>query len=230
MIDENIVYLTESAVYEILKENNLLGISTSPGDPAGKEYFNKPKYPHHHWHTDIAYIKIQGIFYFLIMVLDGYSRFLLNWDLMTDMRGSSVEDFIQKTRELYPQGNPMLIHDNGSQFISNEFKKLLNKIDLRQVRTRRNHPETNGKIERMNGTVKNEAIRPNSPQDYQEAYDILNNYQYQYNYQRLHAGINYLRPSDLFFNRKNEILTERLEKLKFGRKKRMEENKLTTVH
>ena len=44
---------------------------------------------------------------------------------MTDMRGRSVEDFIQQTRERYPQRNPMLIYDNGSQFISSEFEKPL---------------------------------------------------------------------------------------------------------
>ena len=225
MIDENIVFLSESAVYEILKSRNMLGWSSGYGPPAEKEYKNKPKYPHHHWHTDLAYIKINGQFYFLIMMLDGYSRFLLGWDLLTDMNGKSVEDFVLRIREKYPDRKPMLIHDNGSQFISNDFKKLVAHIHLQSVRTRRNHPETNGKIERLNGIVKNEAIRPNSPQSYIEAWEILNEYQYQYNYQRLHSGISYLRPADVFFGRREIILSERVEKIKIARKKRIEINK-----
>ena len=207
MIDENIVFLSESAVYKILSEHHMLyGWARSEDSETQKEYRSKPRHPHHHWHTDIAYIKIKGIFYFLIMLLDGYSRYLLHWNLMTDMSGKSVEMFIQEGKEKYPFATPKLINDNGSQFISLDFKRLLSKLEIQQVFTRRNHPQTNGKIERMNGTVKNEAIRPNAPSSYEEAWEILNEYAYQYNYQRLHAGIEYLRPADMFFQRNQKIL------------------------
>ena len=226
MVDENIVFLSESSVYQILSDHDLL----SPWlrgelDPAGLEYKNKPKYPHHHWHTDIAYIKINNVFYFLIMLLDGYSRFLLDWELMPDMLGSSVEMFVQKAKEKYPFTKPMLIMDNGSQFISRDFKLLASRIDITPVHTRRNHPQTNGKIERMNGTVKNEAIRPSCPTNYQEACEILNQYAYTYNYQRLHAGVSYLRPADMFFGRGKKILNERENKILVARDARQKQNR-----
>jgi hypothetical protein len=63
------------------------------------------------------------------------------------------------------------------------------------------YPQTNGKIERMNGSVKQEALRPGQPCSFQEAWEILNRYSYEYNHQRLHAGINFLRPADMFFGR-----------------------------
>lgn len=230
MIDEGIACLSESAVYDILAEHKMLsGWQPTPGLPAEKEYRHKPKYPHHHWHTDIAYIKIQGVFYFLIMMLDGYSRFVLDWELMPDMLGSSVESFVQRVKEKYPHAKPRLINDNGSQFISLDFKRLLEKLEIQQVFTRRNHPQTNGKIERLNGTVKSEAIRPNAPQSYQEAWEILNNYAYEYNYQRLHAGINYLRPADMFFGRGATILCERERKLSAARTTRQEQNRKAHV-
>jgi putative transposase len=226
MIDEGIAFLGESAVYQILSKRGLLyGWHKPAGEPAKKEYTDKPQYVHHHWHTDIAYIKIQGIFYFLIMVLDGHSRFLLGWDLMTDMLGRSVEDFIAKVKEKYPNAKPKLIHDNGSQFVSHDFKRLVSTLEIQSIPTRRNHPETNGKIERMNGTVKNEAIRPNAPQTFLEAWEILNEYEYIYNHQRLHAGIKFLRPSDLFFNRQNEIQVARLQKLHTAKDFRIQVNR-----
>lgn len=225
MIDENVAYLSESAVYNILSKHKLLYGWAKPVDgETKKEYQHKPKEVHEHWHTDIAYIKIKGIFYFLIMVLDGYSRYLLDWELMTDMMGKSVENFIQKVKDKFPFAKPKLINDNGSQFISLDFKKLLSKLDIQQIFTRRNHPQTNGKIERLNGTVKQEAIRPNAPQSFQEAWDVLNEYAYIYNYQRLHAGIDYLRPSDMFFGRGNVILKERENKLKLARQLRLYAN------
>lgn len=218
MIDDGICALSETAVYNVLASHNMLsGWAIANGPPAEKEYRHKPKHPHHHWHTDIAYIKIGGVFYFLIMMLDGYSRYLLDWELMTDMLGSSVEAFVQRVKEQYPHTRPRLINDNGSQFISLDFKRLMQKLEIQQVFTRRNHPETNGKIERLNGTVKSEAIRPNSPQSYQEAWDLLNSYALEYNHQRLHAGIRYLRPADMFFQRGPAVLREREQKIKAAR-------------
>jgi len=193
-------------------------------EPAAKEYRHKPKYVHHHWHTDIAYIKIGGNFYFLIMMLDGFSRYLLDWELMPDILGSSVEIFVARVKEKYPHAKPMLIHDNGSQFISLDFKSMCARLDIRQVRTRRNHPETNGKIERLNKTVKYEAIYPNAPQSYIEACNILEDYSYQHNHQRLHTSIQYLRPSDVFFGRGEKILLERNQKIETSKAERKKKN------
>lgn len=105
--------------------------------------------------------------------------------------------FFQK-KDNYLHAKTKLINDNGSQFINLEFKKLLHKFEIQQVFTRRNHPQTNSKIERLNKSEKQEAIRPNSPQNYQVAWEVLNKYKLEYNHQRLHAGINYLRPADIF--------------------------------
>lgn len=85
----------------------------------------------------------------------------------------------------------------------------------------------------MDGTVKQEAIRPKSPQSYQEAWDILNDYSYQYNYQRLHAGINYLRPSDIFFGRALEVLNVRrikIENARVDRKQKKLEDRMKNLH
>ncbi|MBY0469737.1 DDE-type integrase/transposase/recombinase [bacterium] len=226
MVDANVAFLSESKVYDILSAHNRLqGWNKVDNGETGKEYRHKPRYVHYHWHTDIAYIKVGGIFYFLIMMLDGYSRYLLDWELMTDMLGGSVENFVQRVKEKYPHARPRLINDNGSQFISHDFKRLLQKLEIQQIFTRRNHPQTNGKIERMNGTVKQEALRPGQPCDFSEAWEILNKYSYEYNHQRLHAGINFLRPADMFFGRGGQVLNERREKIENARADRKSLNR-----
>jgi transposase InsO family protein len=173
------------------------------------------------WHTDIAYIKVRGVFYFLIMVLDGFSRYVLDWELMRDMLGKSVEDFIQRVKDQYPDAKPKLIHDNGSQFISIDFKKLVTRLEIQQVFTRRNHPQTNGKAERWNGLVKQEAIRPRSPESFQEAWNVIDDFVVMYNNRRLHAGIKFLRPPDMFFGRADPILSHRKERLASARTYRL---------
>ena len=234
MVDANIAFLSESKVYDILSSHNRLqGWNKVDNGETAKEYRHKPKHIHYHWHTDIAYIKVGGVFYFLIMMLDGYSRYLLDWELMTDMLGGSVETFVQRVKEKYPYAKPRLINDNGSQFISHDFKRLLQKLEIQQIFTRRNHPQTNGKIERMNGTVKQEALRPGAPSDYQEAWEILNKYSYEYNHQRLHAGISFLRPADMFFGRGGLVLNERREKVENARADRKllnKEDRVKSLH
>ena len=224
MIDEDIAYLSESTVYRILSNNKLLGKAFKENDGAKDEFQNKPKYVHHHWHIDIAYVIIRGNHYYLILLLDGYSRYLLSWELMTDMMGLSVELFTQKTLDNYPGAEPMMIHDNGSQFISHDFKSLLKDNECIDIPTRVKHPETNGKAERMIGLVRQEALRPNSPAYFGEAIRIIGEYADYYNNHRLHAGIKFLKPVDVFSGNDTIILEERQRKLKDAKDKRIAAN------
>jgi putative transposase len=224
MIDEDIVFLSESAIYRILRSFKLLGKAFKENDGALKEYKNKPKYVHHHWHTDIAYVILSGVHYYLIFMLDGYSRYLLNWELMTDMSKISVDIFIQNTIDKYPGAEPMIIHDNGSQYISHDFKRILFENNCKDVPARLKHPETNGKAERFVGLVRSEALRPNSPSYYGEGKRVIENFVHEYNNNRYHAGIKYLKPTDVFHGRGEIILIERQIKLKEARRKRFEKN------
>ena len=230
MIDENIAYLTESSAYRVLRSFKLLGRAFKNNDGALKEYESKPQYVNHHWHTDIAYVIISGIHYYLIFMLDGYSRYLLHWELLTDMSKVSVEIFIQNTIDKYPEAEPMIIHDNGSQFISREFKRILFENNCKDVPTRIKHPETNGKAERFVGLIRNEALRPNSPSYYSEAKRVIENYVNDYNNNRYHSGIGYLKPADVFNGRGDLILAERKRKLAAARQERIEKNtKLNSI-
>jgi transposase InsO family protein len=142
------------------------------------------------------------------------------------MTTDSVSIFIQEAKDMYPHENPKLISDNGTCFISREFKKLVTSLNIEQIFTRRNHPQTNGKVERMVRTVREESLTLKAPQSYDEACKIIEDFQYTYNYQRLHSSINYLTPADLFFGRKDEILQYRKQKLIQARETRIKLNKL----
>lgn len=230
MNDADVAALSEPSVYKVLSKHNLLGPwQNQNAQPAQKEYQHKPTRVHEHWHTDLAYVKIKGVFYFLIMLLDGYSRYVLAWDLMTDMQSRSVEDFIQRAREKFPQGHPKLIHDNGSQFISRDFKMLVSNLGIQQVFTRRNHPQTNGKSERLNGTIRQEALRIFCPGSFQEAWQVIDSFVHTYNHLRLHASIKYLRPADLFEGRAEQILQQRRTRLLAARAARTGINKLNFI-
>ena len=119
----------------------------------------------------------------------------------------------------------MLINDNGSAFISRDFKMLVSRLDIQQVFTRRNHPETNGKAERWNGLVRQEALRLMPPGSFEEAYSIIGEFVDLYNHRRLHAAINFLRPVDLFQGKGEQVLEKRRDRLASARRSRILRNR-----
>ena len=121
--------------------------------------FKQPLKPHEHWHTDISYVKIQHRFYFFICVLDGYSRFIVHWDLRENMKENDVAIVQQAALEKIPGVHPRYITDNGKQFTGKEFQYFIVLHGLTHVRTSPYYPQSNGKVERFHGAIKKECIR-----------------------------------------------------------------------
>ncbi|MDY5116802.1 DDE-type integrase/transposase/recombinase, partial [Treponema succinifaciens] len=86
---------------------------------------DQPEAPHEQWHTDISYIKVPGVFYYFISIMDGYSRKILDWALCENMEGINIELLVARVKEKYPEAKARIIHDNGKQFISKDFKSLV---------------------------------------------------------------------------------------------------------
>jgi transposase InsO family protein len=63
-----------------------------------------------------------------------------------------------------------LISDNGSQFISKDFKELLEYLEITHTFILTNHQQSNGKLERFNRTLKTEHVRRSAYLNYQDAW------------------------------------------------------------
>ena len=218
MLDEDIVAVSPSSVYRVLKEAELM----KPwGKPSKKGTgFEQPLMPHEHWHIDITYLKLKGIFYFLSTVLDGASRAILSWDLKAQMTEKEIEIVLQKAREAYPHQKPRVISDNGPQFISQDFKEFINICEMTHVRTAPYYPQSNGKIERYHKSLKQECLRPFSPVDQEDAERIIENYIQDYNHVRLHSSIGFVPPILVLKGKAQELHDERREKLKKATERR----------
>jgi len=96
-------------------------------------------------------------------VLDGFSRFIVHWDLRPAMTEADIEIVLQAARELYPEAKPRIISENGPQFIARDFKEFIRIAGMTHVRTAPYYPQSNGKIERWHKSLKSECIRPGTP-------------------------------------------------------------------
>ena len=222
MIDEDIAYASPSTVYRVLKENNLLNKYITREESKRGEGYIQPKRPHEEWHTDITYVNVLGSFMFLIVIIDGYSRFVMNHELRKSMKDKDVIFVLQRAREKFPEESPRIITDRGGQFISREFRSYLRYMGLKQTYTSVGYPQSNGKIERFFKTAKEECIRRNSFLSLSDARKIIDRYIEYYNYERLHSAIDYITPYDMMMGRKDQILEEREKKLEHARKIRKE--------
>jgi len=222
MVDKNVAFVSCGSVYNVIKRYNL-GKKWAEVAEMKKRGFDQPKAVHEQWHIDFSYIRIDGAFYYFLGILDGFSRKMLNFRLCENMTGINAEILVVETKELYPEANnARIISDNGSQFISKDFEELLALLEFGHTLTSANHPQSNGKLERFNRTLKSEHVRRSAYLNYQDACIRMAQWIAYYNCERLHSAIYYLTPNDVFNGRTSVRLAERKEKLHTAYIKRRE--------
>ena len=131
--------------------------------------------------------------YYLVTVMDDYSRFILAWELKSDMASNSLIDVVQKAvdatsmTDVPVEDRTMLLSDNGSGYISRQFGDYLRLVGIRHILASPFHPQTNGKIERYHRTIKGElSLSPyEMPGELEKAIRAFIDY---YNYRRYHEG------------------------------------------
>lgn len=219
MLDEDVVAVSPATVYRVLKEAGRLSRG-SVGRSAKGKGFKQPSLPHKHWHVDISYINAGGTFYYLITVLDGYSRYIVHCDLRESMTELDVEIVCQAALEKHPGVTPRIISDNGPQFLARDFKAFVRQSGMTHVRTSPYYPQSNGKLERWHASLKAECIRPHCPRDAAEAKRVIDRYVAHYNEVRLHSAIGYVTPADCLAGLTGEIHAERDRKLEEARLRR----------
>ena len=219
MIESDIVAVSPSSVFRALREAGRLR-RWAPRPSKKGTGFEQPLGAHEHWHIDIAHINIHGTFYYLCAVLDGASRYLVAWSLRESMREVDVEILLQRAREKFPQARPRIISDNGPQFIARDFKEFIRISGMTHVRTSPYYPQSNGKLERWNKSIKSECIRPGVPLSLADAERLIEQYVTVYNEQRLHSAIGYVTPLAMLEGRQAEIQARRDRKLEAARQQR----------
>jgi putative transposase len=219
MMDDDIAAVSPSSVYRVLSNAGLLNHWNGKQSKKGTGFIG-PLKAHEHWHIDISYINICGTFYYLCSVLDGFSRYIVHWEIRQSMKESDVEIILQRSREKFPDVTPRIISDNGPQFIARDFKDFIRICGMTHVKTSPYYPQSNGKLERYHRTLKSDCIRPNTPLSLKDAQRVVSNFVGHYNNRRLHSSIDYVSPLDKLEGRAEQILAARETKLAAAREKR----------
>jgi transposase InsO family protein len=224
MVDEGVVCLSPSAVYRILREEGLVSTWPQKREKRRREWYEKARRPDERWQSDIRYVQVGSKKYYLVIFLDEFSRQVTHHELMCWLDGDTLSLEAQRAIEKLPAGvKPVVQTDNGSGYISQEFKKVLTENGLGHIRITPHCPEENGLVERTHRTL-GEVLNEMELTDLEQARARIAEVVRWYNEERLHSALKYLRPMDYYRGDPEKLLEERRRKLAEARHQRKEAN------
>ena len=208
--------VSESTVYRILRREGLVK-RQEVQLVAGKEYHTKTTRPHQMWATDASYFRVVGWgYYYLVTVMDDYSRFILAWKLQKDMSANSLIEVVQEAvdatgmTDVPVEDRTKLLSDNGAGYVSRSFRNYLRLVGIGHILAAPFHPQTNGKLERYHQSIKREVnqLTYEAPSHLDKAIADFVDY---YNYRRYHKTLGNVTPADVLYGRREQILQRRKE-------------------
>jgi transposase InsO family protein len=150
------------------------------------------------WVADITYIRLRAEFVYLAVILDRFSRKAIGWALDRTLAARlAVRALQQAIVERQPP--PGVVHhsDQGVQYASDEYRRVLEANQMTASMSRPANPYDNAGCESFIKTLKQEEIYCNQYRDLAELsahlQDFIENY---YNRQRLHSALGYRTPEE----------------------------------
>ena len=98
-------------------------------------------------------------------------------------------------RQLFDKGNkPVIRSDNGPQFISHRFAEACEQFGITHERIPPKTPNKNAHIESFHAILESECYLRHEFDSYQQAYDVVIRFIYNYNHNRIHGSIYDMSP------------------------------------
>jgi transposase InsO family protein len=149
------------------------------------------------WVGDITYVPLlDGLFLYLALLMDRYSRRIVGWEMQDHLRESLVLQALRAAIGLR-QPQPGLIHhtDRGGQYAGTQYRQVLARARMLQSMSRADNCYDNAFMESCFGTIKTELEMtpyPNASIAHKEVAAYIR----YYNTQRRHSSLDYMTPDE----------------------------------
>lgn len=195
--------ISETAVRRILHEEGLIQERPASVERAHPERRFERSEPNQLWQSDIfTFLLRRYERVYIGAFLDDHSRFLVSYAVAHHQKSSLVLEGLRQGVASFGAPREVLT-DQGRQYTSwrgqTEFEEELRREGIRHVKSRPQHPQTLGKIERFWKTLWDEFLSRTVFADFEDFGRRLKLYVDAYNFQRPHQGLSGLVPADRFF-------------------------------
>jgi len=148
------------------------------------------------WVADVTYLKVKGIWRYLSVIMDLYSRRIISWSLdknrTMEVTKRTLNNAIKKRK---PQRDLMLHTDRGVEYRGQDYQKALKRNGIVHSLSRAGKCTDNAHMESFFHSMKAEVIRGNVFTSDKELRGTLGSYiNKYYNAVRMHSGISYRSP------------------------------------
>ena len=157
-----------------------------------------PKKPNQFWASDLTYVWTREGWLFLAVIVDLFSRQVVGWSLEKTMTTDLISSALRQAYFKRKPGSGLIFHsDRGSQYCSQEFRKLLKEYRMLQSQSRRANCWDNACVESFFHTLKTEMIYHEDFETRGQARRAIFEWvEAFYNRQRLHSTLGYKSPVD----------------------------------
>lgn len=189
--------------------------------------------PNQRWAWDISYLHTfeRGIFLYLYLLLDEYSRKVIHWliswqQTQQEARRLLEEAFLaENILDLPEEDRPEVFNDRGRQMKAKSIRRLFEEHQMPQVFTRPRTPNDNPFAESMFSTAKRAPAYPGRFLDKENAEEYFGCYFPWYNTEHYHSGIDYVTPEQAHRGERERVVSERRRRLEGQRRRRKEVNR-----
>lgn len=141
------------------------------------------------WQSDITYIHVAGRFYYLVFIIDIYSRIIRGYQVSEHLRAEANIAALKMALASVKGSVKGLIHhsDRGSQYIDKGYLKLLEKNQVHVSMGKK--AQDNAFAERINGIIKNEYLGYKNINSFKELKRETKKAVHHYNNKRIHGRL-----------------------------------------
>ena len=142
--------------------------------------------PNQKWVTDISYIRTGQGFLYLSVIRDLYDNSIVAYKTGSEQNNSLVLNTIKAAKEKEKVTAELQLHsDQGFQYTSQAYFKLTQQYGITPSMSRRGNPYDNALAENFFSILKTECIYRTKIATLSEARDLIDDYIYFYNNQRI---------------------------------------------
>ena len=186
-LQETIPHLARSTLHSCFKRHGINRLPQSESKPAKKRF---KTYPIGYFHLDICYVSTQQGRLKLFVAIDRTSKFVFA-ELSKSAKREDACAFLRRLIKRVPYRIHTILTDNGSQFAKQATMKGKNKLEFDTIceahgidhrLTKFRHPWTNGQVERMHRTLKEQTVYSYFYQTHEELRQHLEAFIQAYNF------------------------------------------------